>query len=140
MMGSSQSRARARRRPRLFDVAAEHLLIEIRRLRANGDGIAARSQRLQGYASQLVQGEARSAARTGSFGEDDLVERVRRFRTQAAARTFVNISVQVDRSRYSLGYAAQSQHNVGRVTLRRERGFADLAGVLGPRDQPDVEH
>src|SRR5262245_22738857 len=121
-----------------LDVAAEHLLVEVRRLRPHGDGIASGPKLLQRHRRHLVQGEA-WAARTGRSGEDDLIERVGWFRTQVAARTLVNIGVEMDRSRYSLGYAAQEQDDVGGVTLRRERCFADLAGILGSGDEPDVE-
>src|SRR4030095_15750476 len=104
----------------LPDVAAEHLLIEIRRLRPHGDGIASRSKLLQGYGRQLVEGEAKSAWTRRSCREDHLIERVRGFRAPVAARTFVKVGVQADGSRYLVGYSAQSQHYVGGVTLRRE--------------------
>src|SRR5215475_10147009 len=113
-----------------LDVSAEHLPVEIRRLRPHDDRIASGPKLLQRHRRQLVQGEA-WAARTGRSGEDDLIERVRRFRTQVAARTFVNVGVEMDWSRYSLGYAAQEQDDVGGIALRRERCFADLAGILG---------
>src|SRR5262247_1091548 len=123
---------------RSLDVPAEHLLVEIRRLCAHYDCVGSGAELLQRHGRQLVQGEA-WPARTGDSGEDDLVERERWFRTQVAARPFVNVGVEMDGSRYSLGYAAQEQDDVGGVTLRRERCFADLAGILGPCDKPVVE-
>src|SRR5215475_7386886 len=97
---------------RSLDVPAEHLLIKIRRLGAHYDCVGPETKLWQRHGHHLVEDEA-WPARTGGSCEDNLIERERWFRTQVATRPLVNVGVEMDRSRYSLGYTAQEQDDVG---------------------------